>query len=292
MVSGKRRYRPAREYYMLTIMEKDGQYSFVYCHCGTVKRIRNDALREGKTRSCGCKRAHLKPEGIETKKCVDCGAWRPLEEYVAASRRTRKYCAACAEKSRSYANQPRTKRRVQHRKHVPEVKAKSVRWRRATASKRNARQRERYAANPECYRSRCRAWKKANRAKVTEYAMNRYRTDLRYRLKNCISRSIRQKLKLRGSNKANATTLSLLPFSIEELILHIEAKFQPGMSWSNYGKWHIDHEKPDCRFIYLRPTDEGFRQSWALSNLQPLWAQDNLKKGTKYAGYQVLSSVS
>ena len=71
----------------------------------------------------------------------------------------------------------------------------------------------------------------------------------------------------------------LLGYTPEELFRHIEENFQPGMSWDNYGEWHIDHIIPDCQFKYNSVNEEGFKLSWSLSNLQPLWAKDNLRKG-------------
>jgi hypothetical protein len=53
------------------------------------------------------------------------------------------------------------------------------------------------------------------------------------------------------------------------------------MNWSNYGKWHIDHKIPDSSFVYKTTKDKGFQDSWALSNLQPMWAIDNMRKGRK-----------
>jgi len=61
----------------------------------------------------------------------------------------------------------------------------------------------------------------------------------------------------------------------------LESKFKNGMSWKNYGKWHIDHAIPDIRFRYKSPEDEEFKKCWALNNLQPLWAKENIRKGGK-----------
>lgn len=53
------------------------------------------------------------------------------------------------------------------------------------------------------------------------------------------------------------------------------------MSWDNYGEWHIDHKIPDCKFNYISVNDKEFQKCWALKNLQPLWAIENLRKGSK-----------
>jgi hypothetical protein len=47
------------------------------------------------------------------------------------------------------------------------------------------------------------------------------------------------------------------------------------------GEWHVDHIKALSTFNYSSPEDEEFKQAWALENLQPLWAEDNFRKGAK-----------
>jgi hypothetical protein len=68
--------------------------------------------------------------------------------------------------------------------------------------------------------------------------------------------------------------------SIEELKVYLESKFQPGMSWENHGKWHLDHIKPLSSFDLT--DEEQLKSAVHFSNLQPLWAKDNLKKYVKY----------
>ena len=63
--------------------------------------------------------------------------------------------------------------------------------------------------------------------------------------------------------------------------------FQPGMSWDNYGKygWHVDHRIPVSSFNIISYDCDDFRKCWALENLQPLWAIDNIRKGNKIGDY-------
>lgn len=63
---------------------------------------------------------------------------------------------------------------------------------------------------------------------------------------------------------------------------HLEEQFKSGMNWDNYGKWHVDHIKPISLFVFTSYEDEEFQKCWALENLQPLWAEENLKKGVKF----------
>lgn len=76
--------------------------------------------------------------------------------------------------------------------------------------------------------------------------------------------------------------LGRLPYTAGELKSHLESMFLPGMSWQNYGVkgWHIDHVRP-CASFDLSEQDQ-FDECWSLANLQPLWASDNLRKGSKY----------
>lgn len=93
-------------------------------------------------------------------------------------------------------------------------------------------------------------------------------------------------IKLNGSRKNTGTT-TLLGCSIQELKLHIESKFQHGMSWLNYGvyrlgedmTWHIDHIIPCAAFDLTDPEQQ--KKCFHYTNLQPLWAVDNIVKGDK-----------
>tara|TARA_Y100000294_G_scaffold129109_1_gene120926 strand:+ start:415 stop:990 length:576 start_codon:yes stop_codon:yes gene_type:complete len=102
------------------------------------------------------------------------------------------------------------------------------------------------------------------------------------RLRMNISTLIFKRLKRRLSGKYRKSSFDFLPYTIEDLMKHIESKFQKGMSWDNYGKWHIDHIIPDSSFHYKNINDAEFQKCWALENLQPLWAKDNLMKSNKY----------
>lgn len=77
---------------------------------------------------------------------------------------------------------------------------------------------------------------------------------------------------------------SLTGFTDLQLREHLEKLFLPGMTWENYGTWHIDHVKPVVTFQFTQPEDEQFKACWALTNLQPLWGVDNFKKGSLFQG--------
>jgi hypothetical protein len=74
---------------------------------------------------------------------------------------------------------------------------------------------------------------------------------------------------------------TLVGYSLEELKLHLESQFTEGMSWDNYGEWHIDHIIPVDSFNIQNYDDNNFKKCWSLNNLQPLWAEQNIKKSNK-----------
>lgn len=97
-----------------------------------------------------------------------------------------------------------------------------------------------------------------------------------YSLRNRIYKLIKRN---KGIKKCK--TNELLGCTVWELRSHLEALFTNGMSWSNYGinGWHIDHIIPCISFDLTKEEDQ--KKCFHYTNLQPLWALDNMKKGTK-----------
>ena len=73
--------------------------------------------------------------------------------------------------------------------------------------------------------------------------------------------------------------MKLVGCSIDQLKQHLEFQFKPGMTWNNYGKWHVDHKKPCASFDLSKPSEQRKCFNW--KNLQPLWAEENLSKGAR-----------
>tara|TARA_R110000824_G_scaffold8429_9_gene38217 strand:- start:825 stop:1427 length:603 start_codon:yes stop_codon:yes gene_type:complete len=138
-----------------------------------------------------------------------------------------------------------------------------------------------YFKNKEYCQEKQREWKEANKEKhkayEKEYERNRYETDPQYRLrKNCRSRVYNA---LRGIAIKSDKTVNLIGCPIPELKTHLESQFTEGMSWENYGDWHVDHIKPCASFDLTDPDQQ--KECFNFSNLQPLWAYDNMSKGAK-----------
>ncbi len=107
-----------------------------------------------------------------------------------------------------------------------------------------------------------------------EKIKSRYENDIQYRLSNNLRSRLR--LALKNNQKLGSAVLDL-GCSVGELKEYLEGKFQPEMSWNNYGDWHIDHVLPLSSFDLT--NEEEFKKACHYTNLQPLWAEDNLKKG-------------
>jgi len=102
---------------------------------------------------------------------------------------------------------------------------------------------------------------------------------LREAIHDCCAGMVRRVLKLKHEEKA-LKTFEHLGYSKSQFVAHISSQFQDGMSWSNYGEWQIDHIVPVYCFVKSGILD--VRVINALSNLQPLWKRDNLRKGSKF----------
>jgi hypothetical protein len=112
--------------------------------------------------------------------------------------------------------------------------------------------------------------------KIAEYKRKRAANDPNFRILNSLRCRLRHALK---STAKKERTLDLLGCSTQFLINYLESQFQKGMTWKNYGEWHIDHIRP-CSSFNLSVAKER-KKCFHYTNLQPLWAEDNLKKSNK-----------
>ena len=112
--------------------------------------------------------------------------------------------------------------------------------------------------------------------KRRKYKQHKAKTDPIWVLKENYRRRTLKAFKSKNWNKTNKTK-DLLGCQYEELFIHIEKQFTENMSWENQGKWHIDHIIP----LASAKTVEDVIKLFHYTNLQPLWAKDNLKKGAK-----------
>jgi len=115
------------------------------------------------------------------------------------------------------------------------------------------------------------------RARMRKYTREKRASDLQFRLASILRSRINKVTK--GQCKAGSAVRDL-GCSIKEFKNYIEEQFQSGMTWENYGKWHIDHIKPLSIFDL---TDRGqFLEACNYKNLQPMWANDNIRKSNNW----------
>jgi hypothetical protein len=138
---------------------------------------------------------------------------------------------------------------------------------------------EYYLRNIEIERERRKEYyynnKEKERINNNEWKKNKLKTDSLERMKKNLRNRIREFLT--GENKSKRT-FDIIGLDKENFKLYIESKFTEGMSWENYGEWHLDHIKP----LYLSENEEDLISLNHYTNLQPLWAKDNIRKNRKY----------
>ena len=140
--------------------------------------------------------------------------------------------------------------------------------------------------NPEINKEKCRMYKKNNPEHFKKWLdknkehrkkyINEYNSDPKNKIKNSLRSRINQLL---NKQYNNPKTLNLVGCDYEFLMEYIENKFTKGMSWDNYGYygWHLDHIIP----VSSAKTEKDVYKLYHYTNLQPLWAEDNLRKSNK-----------
>lgn len=118
-------------------------------------------------------------------------------------------------------------------------------------------------------------------------AKQRRKNDIQWKIKKNVGSTICNYLKKQGAGK-NASCFKYLGYSVEELKIHLEAQFEPWMNWENWGvgstsrkTWNIDHIYPQSKLPYDSYEHPNFKKCWALQNLRPIYAIENIKKKDK-----------
>jgi hypothetical protein len=135
----------------------------------------------------------------------------------------------------------------------------------------------------EKHRAGTKKYMKENRDKFRDrektYKRKRLYENIKIRISHNISTYIRSSL---NSSKNGCHWETIVGYTLNELILHLESQFNDIMNWNNYGSyWQIDHIVPIAAFNYISYEDEAFKKCWSLKNLQPLPISINCSKGDK-----------
>jgi hypothetical protein len=224
----------------------------------------------------------IKSRGYRASICKEC------EKIV-----SKKYAATHKEEMRAYkrAWKERNPEKVkeQNRKYAKEhpdmEAAKTKRYKERHPERVAAVQKAYRANNPEFIRKIIKIWRENNVDSINKQRKKRLRErfienpeyEKRYRLNLNMASSIGMALK---GKKNGRSWESLVGYTLDDLIGHLEKQFKPGMTWENRGKggWHTDHIIPKSAFNFSSPEHLDFKKCWALKNLRPLWEEENLKK--------------
>jgi len=126
-----------------------------------------------------------------------------------------------------------------------------------------------------CCSAVCGRIKGGNTARIYELG------DPRPVISKAVCDGIYKSLKSNGGSKRGRQWESLVDFTKDDLVGHLEKQFTDGMTWDNYGEWHIDHKVPVSAHNFKTTSHRDFKRCWSLKNLQPMWAKDNMSKGPR-----------
>jgi hypothetical protein len=115
------------------------------------------------------------------------------------------------------------------------------------------------------------------RDRINAWAREHYRKNPQVKLRTALRARIRQMTK--GVKWAKVSSVDLVGCSIKDFKALIEHQFKRGMTWNNYGKWHLDHIIPCAKFDLTQEAE--VRKCFNFRNYQPLWKKHNLSKGSK-----------
>jgi hypothetical protein len=155
------------------------------------------------------------------------------------------------------------------------IKIKQKVWRNLNKDKKKTLDKTWRESNKDKRKSQNKAWHESNKDKVNIYYKNRRKTDIQFKLQSNLRSRLHSALK---DNRKVGSAVKDLGCTIEQLKQYLESKFQPEMTWDNWALdgWHIDHIKPLASFDL---TDrQQLLEACHYTNLQPLWAKDNLSK--------------
>jgi len=121
------------------------------------------------------------------------------------------------------------------------------------------------------------------RSRQNEYQKSRKKNDTLYRLRTNVSTAICNGLKETTGSKQGESVMKHLPYTMSQLKEHLESQFEAWMTWENHTRdgWHIDHIIPQSRLPYDSMSHPNFLKAWALENLQPLEAKENMSLGNR-----------
>lgn len=172
------------------------------------------------------------------------------------------------------------KKKVYREENSDTLKAAKKRYYDANRDDRVRKSRQYYQDNRVEQLERMKVYREENRESLNTYFRERRKRDPLFKMGAYLRNMLRRILKASGATKEGSSS-DIVGYGPTELKAHIESLFTDGMSWDNYGSWHIDHKVPVSIMTLFGIEDPAVIN--ALSNLQPMWAVDNLTKGNRFA---------
>ena len=231
---------------------------------------------------------------IPFRTCTRCKVSKPATaEFFHAKKKSpdgrREVCRVCRAADHAEHRDERLPKRREHYQANKERLCATVRaYYAENAEAQRQRALERHYRNHEARLAKMREYQAANadalnerrRPKSRAAFHARYGTDLEFTLKHRVRALLRVTLQKGRSGRRMA---ELLGYTADELRAHLERQFTKGMSWERFmaGEIHIDHIIPVATFGIIEEDSDAFRQCWALPNLRPAWAKDNISRQDK-----------
>jgi hypothetical protein len=187
---------------------------------------------------------------METKICSQCNLDKNLTEFNVSSRNKTGYRCECRE----------------CQKKIYSTKSDYYKQKR----------KERYKKNSNKELDQNKKYYIQNKEKIIKQKSEKIKNNINLRIISNLRSRISLFVKTKKIHKDNQMKV-ILGIDLEMFKKHIENQFQPNMSWENYGKWHIDHIIP----LNSVKSENDLYRLCHYTNLQPLWAHDNLSKGCK-----------
>lgn len=226
------------------------------------------------------------------------------------------------EKNKEIIKIKRKKYRNKNKKNISEMNKK---WRQKNASEISKKRKEYYQTNKDKKREKDKIyreknkdklkksklkWLEINKDKLREKAKLNQRERMKnpfYRFRNLVTKSIARTLKKNGNCKNGQTWLKYISYTMEEAVKYIESLFEPWMNWENWGiynknkwndldrstwKWNLDHIIPHSELPYDSMEHPNFKKAWALENLRPYSAKQNVIDGVNRVRHKQCKQIN
>jgi len=206
-----------------------------------------------------------------TKLCIKCRTEKTINQFNKNKSRKDGLQAHCKDCYKKY-----------YRLNIDKFKKQNVEYYKTNSTKIKESSKKYYITNTDKVKEREKKHRRLNFNKIKEYKKEyvtiRRKQDPLFKFCCNIRTLIGNSFKRKSKNfYKQSKTATLLGCTIPELRDHLAKQFQEGMTFENHGQWHVDHRIP----LASAKTQEEIEKLCHYTNLQPLWAADNIRKGKK-----------